>query len=1077
MSWTSGRRAVSIIMKATSLAIVASLAVVYCQLPAAEISDGPRVRTILEETGVQGGLVVHLGCGDGKLTAALRANDRLLVHGLDADAKNVAAARQHIESRGLHGRVSVDRWNGERLPYADNLVNLIVISGPSSIARAELLRVLVPNGVAVFLPNDQGPMTKEKLVKPWPRDIDEWTHWLHGPDGNAVSRDTVAGPPRHMQWIADPLWSRHHNTVPSVSAQVTARGRLFYIVDDAPVSMSGSAPDRWALVARDAFNGILLWRKPIPEWGWKVWSADWTCRFTVPTNIPNRLVAVGDSVYVTLGYNAPLTELDAATGTVRRTFAGSDFTDEILAADGKLIVALNQAAQGPGPAQQKKAAVASPPPVPKSVAMFDAGSGRMLWKVGDYVGLRSKTASMDRINHLSLVAGGGRIFFVDRDELIGLSGADGRELWRTPRPAVPEHEMRYDIRLTDMVTLVHHDGVLLFAQLNPDRRIDWREVRGELQALDAATGRTLWTHSCAAWGWAHPADVFVVQGLAWIHDYRNDKIVGLDPRTGQTRREISNFKAFDNGHHHRCYRNKATERFMMTSYRGYEFIDWASGETTLNHWVRGTCRLGGFPCNGLIYSNPHPCECYIDSKLNGMLALAGESQEVEESESRRVQESRSNANRVERGPAVDISGLESQVSEAADWPTFRHDPQRSGATPDVVAAPFRKGWESELGGAATGCTAAEGMVFTACPERHAVHGLRATDGARQWRFTASGPVDTPPTYDRGRVYFGCAGGWVYCLRAADGALVWRFFAAPGERLIGAFGRLESAWPVHGSVLVRDGAVYAVAGRSSFLDGGLVAWVLDADTGAVRQQQRIASSPDMQVGTGTAALAQAEPTGYLSDLLVGDGTGIYMRRHRLFEDGGEGTPMATGVLHALGGLLDDTWFSRTRWLLDNRPLADYLVFDAARVYGVRARKAKAANDGFVTPGTDGYELFAAERNTADPATPAPKKKRPVANDAWAVRMPTRVNALALAGGTLLAAGTPDTLDPQEPWAAYDGKRGGTLYAIDSDSGAIRQRLELDSAPAYEGLSVAFGRLYLSTRDGKLICFEPTKGERR
>ena len=30
---------------------------------------------ILQDTGIQGGLIVHLGCGDGKLTAALHAND------------------------------------------------------------------------------------------------------------------------------------------------------------------------------------------------------------------------------------------------------------------------------------------------------------------------------------------------------------------------------------------------------------------------------------------------------------------------------------------------------------------------------------------------------------------------------------------------------------------------------------------------------------------------------------------------------------------------------------------------------------------------------------------------------------------------------------------------------------------------------------------------------------------------------------------------------------------------------------------------------------------------------------------
>ena len=33
---------------------------------------------ILKETGVQGGLIVHIGCSNGKLTAALRASDKYL---------------------------------------------------------------------------------------------------------------------------------------------------------------------------------------------------------------------------------------------------------------------------------------------------------------------------------------------------------------------------------------------------------------------------------------------------------------------------------------------------------------------------------------------------------------------------------------------------------------------------------------------------------------------------------------------------------------------------------------------------------------------------------------------------------------------------------------------------------------------------------------------------------------------------------------------------------------------------------------------------------------------------------------
>ena len=44
------------------------------------------------------------------------------------------------------------------------------------------------------------------------------------------------------------------------------------------------------------------------------------------------------------------------------------------------------------------------------------------------------------------------------------------------------------------------------------------------------------------------------------------------------------------------------------------------------------------------------------------------------------------------------------------------------------------------------------------------------------------------------------------------------------------GRVESAWPVHGSVFVREGSVCFVAGRSSFLDGGMRLFSLGPATG-------------------------------------------------------------------------------------------------------------------------------------------------------------------------------------------------------------------------------------------------------
>ena len=99
---------------------------------------------IIEETNFTGGLIVHLGCGDGKLTAALRVNDRCLVHGLDTDPAAVTRAREHIQELGLYGKVSVQTLEGPNLPYADNLVNLLVVESRGQVSREEGMRVLAP---------------------------------------------------------------------------------------------------------------------------------------------------------------------------------------------------------------------------------------------------------------------------------------------------------------------------------------------------------------------------------------------------------------------------------------------------------------------------------------------------------------------------------------------------------------------------------------------------------------------------------------------------------------------------------------------------------------------------------------------------------------------------------------------------------------------------------------------------------------------------------------------------------------------------------------------------------------------
>ncbi|KPK48168.1 MAG: hypothetical protein AMK72_07390, partial [Planctomycetes bacterium SM23_25] len=829
----------------TGLWIPSILAVSVCWAggPGAAAADANALaRQILTATGVKGGLIVHVACGDGRLTAALRASDRFVVHGLDTDAANVEKARTHLQSLGLHGQASVEHWAGDRLPYADNLVNLLVAEDLGKTGMGEVMRVLAPNAVAYVR---QGA-TWTKTVKPWPKQIDEWTHYLHGPDNNAVANDTVVGPPRHLQWVAGPTWARSHDHLSSVSALVSANGRIFYIVDEGSIA-SVALPPKWFLVARDAFSGVLLWKRPVDPWEGHLRNFR-----SGPADLARRLVAVGDRVYVTLGYGKGLTALDAATGETVKTYAGTDHTLEIVCSDGVLLLVVGDrtpdntagAAKPVRPAQVWHWwPIYEERPPRKHVVAVQADSGALLWKKAD--------ADTAQLLPTTLAASGGRVFFQSPQDVIALEAASGRELWRAPRPLARR-------RATwSAPTLVVCGGVVLSGDRSaetppketpaPAGATQWvvdslggNAPVGELIAYAADTGRRLWSGPCREC-YNAPADVLVAGGLVWngsLVSARDPGITqGRDVRTGLvTRQRPKDQDSFRIGMgHHRCYRNKATERYLVLGRDGIEFIDVATGEGLAHAWVRGSCQYGVMPCNGLVYAPPHSCACHIESKLNGFNALAParpsppEPGEV------------SDADRLVRGPAYgsEISNLKFQISDA-DWPTLRRDPARSGRATTAVAARLKPAWQAAVGGSLSSVVVAGGKVFVASVDTHAVRALDAADGKEVWRYTAGGRVDSPPTIHRGMALFGSADGWVYSLRADDGALAWRFRAAPENRSVVSYGQVESAWPVHGSVLVEDGAAYVAAGRSSYLDGGVYLYRLDPLTGKKLSEVRLDS---------------------------------------------------------------------------------------------------------------------------------------------------------------------------------------------------------------------------------------------
>ncbi len=1078
-------------------------------------------KQILKHSGVQGGLIVHLNGAEGQLTAALGADTRFTVQSLEADPQRVEQARQLIRQFGRYGRVSVSQWEpGERLPYADNLVNLLVVGGRSPVDRDELQRVLCPGGVAVFLETDQGPMADDKLVKPWPEAIDQWTHYLHDAGNNAVGQDSAVGPPYHLQWRCGPLWMRSHEHLSSFSAMVSAAGRVFYIIDEAPVA-SVAFPSQWRLVARDAFSGVRLWTREIP-----IWESRFRGFRSGPPELPRRLVAVGDRVYVTLGFGQPVSALDAATGRTVHVYAETAGAEEILVSDGALYVVIGDGDSDDAADRARRRGES--PAVGKTIMALNADTGQRLWKVdGDQAGYVMPT---------TLACADGRVFYQNASDLVCLDARSGAERWRAPRPIVRR-------RPTWLApTLVVHDGVVLSADRNAswiqteglvdqvavepgqvvwdeDSREAYRpfteakfgrpraleEMTGTLVALCAETGERLWKGPVSE-TFNAPPDVLISGGLVWtsrIVCARQPGITeGRNLRTGEvefTRPPDQEFYTVGMGHG-RCHRSFGTSSYLITGRAGVEFVDIQSGEGIASHWIRGACQFGFMPANGLLYVPPHPCACYIEAKLNAFNAMAPRRADDPPSHAVPVQ------NRIVRGPAYgDVTPGEQNIN---DWPTYRRDAARSGTAGGPAPAAPKTLWQVSMDGPLSSPVVSEGRVFVAAIDAHTVFALDAGTGQHAWSFTAGGRVDSAPTVWQGHVLFGSADGWVNCLRATDGQLVWRFRAAPEDRLIVNMDQLESAWPVHGNVLVHDGTAYFVAGRSSYIDGGMHLYGLDARTGERIFHRRLY---DRDPETGLQPQDQIRGTrglpGVLPDILSSDGESLFMR-HQRYSLAGEAQPPDVPHLYSAVGFLDDQWWNRTYWIVGTEtgsgfggwarpgrqvPAGRLLVRDGQDVYGFGRNVYQPHGPGggsHVGLGGIHYELFATRM--------AAKGHKP----RWTTRVPFWVRGMVLdSQRRLFIAGPPveqyvstepleDVSDPDVvgrdqlgPWygeyflalrspeealKAYLGKHGAKLWVMAGDSGQRLAAYDLDSAPVFDGMIAALGRLYLTTENGHVLC---------
>jgi len=1102
---------------------------VVCLLSALGAADGhgapPTARSIYDATGVRGGLIVHVGCDDPAAIASLRANSRYLVHALDTDPSKVNAAREFFYKKGLNGEVSASVFDGRKLPYADGMVNLIQVSGVSfQVSAPEVGRVLAPRGIAMVhgswfmvdgkkkeLPGLNALTIKHQpstigrnwfaYRKPVPPEIDEWSHFLHDAGGDATARDSQVASPKRLRWIAPPKWCRSHEMPSSVGAVVTAGGRIFSFIDESVIGVYEKVPWKCVLVARNAWNGVLLWKKPLRDWQPEHGTGTGG-RWLIHHTIPRRLVADGDHVYATLQFvGSPVSILDAATGAVVvEALEGTTGADEILVSDG-VLVAKTTEGLSPGATQRITAGKTT-----DGLVAVDTKTHKMLWRKENVCVLP-----------YALAAQSGKVVYHNMNELVCLDARTGADAWRAP--------CKVGSASGAGSTLLIHDGIVLYngsvqppatpkpeqpaapkAPAKSGKKKKRRKPKGGrgrrlLTAFSLADGKQLWQKPGAtslAQACNQPGDVFVAKGVVWC----GASTQGLDLKTGEPKGQVALHKLISPGHHARCHRAKATERFVIRPKRGAEFVDLENGDHMRNDWLRAPCFTGLTPANGLLYVPTDQCFCYPGVKVPGYMALSGDKPEPLKP---------SGPDALEKGPAY--GQIQGGIPSPRDWPAYRCDSQRSGRAGMAVQANLKKAWEAKLGSGSHQAVVVGDRLWVVEKNRHTVRCLKADTGDKLWRFTAGGRVDSPPTFHNGALLFGSRDGSVYCVRASDGKLVWRFRAAPKEHKIVSYDQLESIWPVHGSILVQDGVAYFAAGRSSFLDGGMLVYGIDAAKGTPLHHHVLEGPwPDIKEDTGSPFAME----GALPDIFVSDGKDLYMLRIKFdaqlkrlpTEKESSLGELNMGKIHlvATGGFLDDSGFDRLFWMYSKRwpgfyfaqhsPKAGQLVvFDDSTTYAVKYFYLRNRWSPQFIPAGEGYILFADDNDneptfhekgkTVVPWLPADtgngrrggrgvekgtgyvREKPPK----WKTMVPLRVRSMVIADGLLFAAGTPDKIDPEDPLAAFEGRAGAELRVFSASDGKEIKKYDLPGIPAFDGMSAAGGKLYIATLDGRLLCYGP------
>ncbi|MEM7145219.1 MAG: PQQ-binding-like beta-propeller repeat protein [Verrucomicrobiota bacterium] len=795
-------------------------------------ASSPLAQKILDHSQLNRGLCAILG-GDTALPLELARASELLVHVRHPSLDTVTNLRNQAVEAGLNlQRLAAEHGSPNDLPYTNNTVDIIVCPDLSSNDTAQkILNALRPGGIAFISAAQLGsPATLEDTLaahnitpKTWTLDnitwlefqkpsltgVDEWSHWEKTPDNNPVSDDALIKAPYMTQFMAAP----YYIGMPAITT--IAGGRTFLAMGHiAHHEREWEMLNR--LVARNGYNGIVLWERELPD--------DYLVH-------RSAFIATDDTFYMMDGNRCLL--LDAATGADKgelripgvdgqwKWMGMIDDTLYVLAGEpgpGAEIVRGNRS-MGGWSWQDLSAGYYGqriPHGFGDTLAAYDLKEETLLWKHVEKTPIDSR----------GMAAKDDRLFLYCPDHHFrALDRLTGKPAWTNKDPRTLELIEEPGRGLTS--TPGWRTQSLIVA--TPKALVIQGQTRMNVIGLSPQNGQLLWTKQKIT---NNPNALFI-EGNVIVGVGKNGTHVALDPVSGEVVENLNFAKRA-------CTRLTASTDSLFVRGEGMLRFDRNTNEVTVDGAVRPACNDGVIPANGLIYLGPWACDCNLSLIGNVARCSAGDFNFSQVTDPDRQLFTPGSNTKIKPFPVT-----------WADWPTYRANNHRSASTPVRVGPNQTPAWEFSPAQpfTPTEVTAANGLLFFGGDDG-IVRALDAQTGDTRWTFPTGGVIKYPPTIARNRAYFGSGDGHAYCVEADSGCLLWRFRPAPAVRHLMIYGTLSSTWPVNTGVLVHDDTAYFAAGIVDH-DGTYVC-ALDADTGTLRWQNTASGHLNSDLRKGVSA---------------------------------------------------------------------------------------------------------------------------------------------------------------------------------------------------------------------------------